>query len=43
MYNLGTDRIENTSPNTSSNVVSHEYRLDRVKNTISVLLFTSVT
>jgi hypothetical protein len=44
LYSLGTDRIENTSPNSSSIVASRRYSRDRVENNASryccVLLLT---
>jgi hypothetical protein len=41
LYSLGTDRIGNTSPN-SSLVASRNYRMDGVENTASQLLHCSV-
>jgi hypothetical protein len=38
LYTLGTDRIENNSPNSSSIVVSRSYGSDSVKNTIPVIV-----
>jgi hypothetical protein len=35
-YNLGTDRTENTSPNSSSTVASISYHTDHVENTTSL-------
>jgi hypothetical protein len=43
LYILGTHRRENIASNSSSTVVSHGYRLDRVENSIPVLLFTAIT
>jgi hypothetical protein len=42
LYSLGTDRIENTPPN-SSIVSSRGYRSDRVESTIPMLQFTTIT
>jgi hypothetical protein len=42
-YSLGTDYIENTYHKISSVVASRSYRLDRVQNTIPLLLFTAIT
>jgi hypothetical protein len=38
LYSLGTDRIENASPNSSSIAASLTYRMDRVENTSFQLL-----
>jgi hypothetical protein len=43
LCNLGMDRTENTSTNSSSIAASRDYRLDRVENTIPLLLFTAIT
>jgi hypothetical protein len=42
-YTLGTDRMENTSPNSSSIVALCEHCSDSVDNTIPVLLFMAIT
>jgi hypothetical protein len=42
LCNFGTDRIENVSSNSSSNVASRGRRFDRVQN-ISLLLFRVIT
>jgi hypothetical protein len=39
---LGTDRIENISPNNSSIVAACGYRWDRIENTNRLLLFTAI-
>jgi hypothetical protein len=39
LYSPCTDRIENTSPNSSSIVASRGYRLHRVENTIPVIVY----
>jgi hypothetical protein len=38
LCSLSTDRIQNTSPNSSSTVASRSYSTDRVENTASQLL-----
>jgi hypothetical protein len=40
---LGTDRIENTSSNSSSIVASSSYYTNRVENPITLVLFTAIT
>jgi hypothetical protein len=43
LRSLVMDRIENTSPNSSSDVASRGYHSDRAENTIPRLLFTAIT
>jgi hypothetical protein len=43
LCSLGTDRIEHTSPSSSSVLASRGYRSGHVENTFPLLLFTSVT